>query len=157
MLFNHSIFDTSNLAGNSTVVDQFDCTLVPTNTSDCKEQLHLSEFSEDSDSGSNYNLLEKWSEDPGKSISSDPLLLDPLIKEKIKSILSNSQETIMANDNPHIVPIANNQVVSLRDALEVVPIFTGDNISLDQFIEECREARDTRRKIVEVILLNSVE
>ena len=35
-----------------------------------------------------------------------------------------------------------NQVVSLRDALEVVPIFTGDNISLDQFIEGSKEVKD---------------
>ena len=32
--------------------------------------------------------------------------------------------------------------MSFRDTLEVVPIFTGDNISLDQFIEGCREAKD---------------
>ena len=32
-------------------------------------------------------------------------------------------------------------MVLLRDALEVVPIFTRDNISLDQFIEGCRAAR----------------
>ena len=45
-------------------------------------------------------------------------------------------------NNPQVISVAHNQVVSLRDALEVVPIFTGDNISLDQFIEGCREAKD---------------
>ena len=48
----------------------------------------------------------------------------------------------MATNNPQVINTTNNQVVSLRDALEVVPIFTGGNISLDQFIEGCREARD---------------
>ena len=43
---------------------------------------------------------------------------------------------------PQVITVAHNQVVSLRDALEVVPIFTGDNISLDQFIEGCRGAKD---------------
>ena len=41
ILFDKSIFDTSNLIGNSTIVDKFDRTLIPTNTSNCKEELHL--------------------------------------------------------------------------------------------------------------------
>ena len=48
----------------------------------------------------------------------------------------------MNTNNPQVITVAHNQVVSLQDALEVVPIFTGDNISLDQFIKGCREAKD---------------
>ena len=48
----------------------------------------------------------------------------------------------MATNNLQVINIANNQVVSLRDTLEVVLIFTGDNISLDQFIEGFSKARD---------------
>lgn len=33
------------------------------------------------------------------------------------------------------------QVISLRDAVEVVPLFSGRNIPLGQFIEGCEEAR----------------
>ena len=47
----------------------------------------------------------------------------------------------MNTNNPQVITVTHNQVVSLRDALEVVPIFTEDNISLDQFIEGCREAK----------------
>ena len=39
----------------------------------------------------------------------------------------------MTTNNTQIITVAHNQVVSLRDTLEVVPLFTGDNISLDQF------------------------
>ena len=48
----------------------------------------------------------------------------------------------MTTNNPQVINIANNQVVLLCEALEVVSIFTGDNISFEQFIEGCREARD---------------
>ena len=41
---NQSIFDTSNSTRNSAVIDKFDSTLVPTVTSDYKEQLILSEL-----------------------------------------------------------------------------------------------------------------
>ena len=37
----------------------------------------------------------------------------------------------MATNNPQVINIANNQVVSFSDSLEMVPIVTGDNISLD--------------------------
>ena len=33
--------------------------------------------------------------------------------------------------------LSNSQLVSLRDALEVVPIFDGSNIPLSHFIEGC--------------------
>ena len=49
---------------------------------------------------------------------------------------------MMNTNNPQVITVAHNQVVSLRDALEVVPIFTGENISQDKFIEGCREAKD---------------
>ena len=48
----------------------------------------------------------------------------------------------MTTSNPQVITVAHNQVVSLHDALEVVPIFTGDNIPFEQFIEGCREAKD---------------
>ena len=48
----------------------------------------------------------------------------------------------MSTNNPQVINIANNQEISLRDALEVLPIFTRENISLDQFIKGCREASD---------------
>ena len=48
----------------------------------------------------------------------------------------------MATNNPQVINIANNQVVSLPDAFEVIPIFTEDNISLNQFIEGCKNARN---------------
>ena len=48
----------------------------------------------------------------------------------------------MTTNNSQVITVAHNQVVSLRDAPEVVTIFTGDNISLDQLIEGCREAKD---------------
>ena len=140
ILFDKSIFDTSNLTGNSTIVDKFDRTLIPTNTSNYKEQLHLSESSEDSDRELNYKSPEKLAEDPEKSISNDPQLLEPLIKQYKEEYSPISNK--MTTNNPQIITVAHNQVVSLRDALEVVPIFTGDNISLDQFIEGCREAKD---------------
>ena len=56
-LFDKSIFDTSNLTGNSTIIDKFDCTLTPSNIGDYKEQ--LSESSNDSDQDLNYNHPEK--------------------------------------------------------------------------------------------------
>ena len=59
ILFDESIFDTSNLTGNSTIVDKFDRTLMPTNISDYKEQLRSSECSDDSDRELNYKLGEK--------------------------------------------------------------------------------------------------
>ena len=140
ILFDKSIFDTSNLNGNSTIVDKFDRTLIPTNTSNFKEQLHLSKSSEDSDRELNYKFLDKLEEDPEKSISNDPQLLEPLIKQYKEEYSPISNK--MTTNNPQIITVAHNQVVSLRDALEVVPIFAGDNISLDQFIEGCREAKD---------------
>ena len=137
-LFNKSIFDTSNLTGNSTIIDKFDYTLTPSNIGDYKEQ--LSESSNDSDQDLNYNSPEKLTEDPEKSISNDPQLLKPLIKQYKEDYSPISNK--MTTSNPQVITVAHNQVVSLRDALEVVPIFTGDNISLDQFIEGCREAKD---------------
>ena len=47
----------------------------------------------------------------------------------------------MNTNNSLVITVAHNQVVSLRDVLEVVPIFTADNISLDQCIEGCRDAK----------------
>ena len=37
--------------------------------------------------------------------------------------------------------LPNSQQVSLRDALEVVPLFDGSNIPLSHFIEGCYEAK----------------
>ena len=37
--------------------------------------------------------------------------------------------------------LPNGQRVSLRDALEVVPLFDGNNIPLPHFIEGCYEAK----------------
>ena len=37
--------------------------------------------------------------------------------------------------------IPNNQQVSLRDALEIVPIFDGRSVPLVHFIEGCGEAK----------------
>ena len=39
------------------------------------------------------------------------------------------------------VVIPNSQQVSLRDALEVVPVFDGSNLPLSHFIEGCMEAK----------------
>ena len=118
---------------------------MPTNISDYKEQLHSSESSDDSDRELNYKLLNKLTEDPEKSISNDPQTLEPLVKE-YKNDYSPISNKIsikkMTTNNPQVITVAQNQVVSLRDALEVVPIFTGDNISPDQFKEGCRGAKD---------------
>ena len=72
-----------------------------------------------------------------------------------KSIISNidsdddkSDTEIINQDNPVIVNneemavvIPNIQQVSLRDTLEVVPLFEGSNIPLSHFIEVCMEAK----------------
>ena len=42
-------------------------------------------------------------------------------------------------NNEMVVP--NNQQVSLRDALEVVPLFDGSNIPLSHFIDGCYEVK----------------
>ena len=65
-----------------------------------------------------------------------------LRKKLPKAILYNLQEIIMANNNPHIAPIAINQVVSSWGVLEVVTVFTGDSISLEKFTEGYREVRN---------------
>ena len=38
--------------------------------------------------------------------------------------------------------LPNSQQLSLRDALEVVPLFDGNNIPLSHFIEGCYEAKE---------------
>ena len=62
----------------------------------------------------------------------------------------NEQIEQPINDNPeeNVNPIINNEMalpnsqqVSLRNALEVVPLFDKNNISLSHFIERCYEAQ----------------
>ena len=57
---------------------------------------------------------------------------------KISTGNSESNHTSV-DKPPRMLP--NNQKVSLRDALEVVPIFDGRNIPLAHFIEGCEEAK----------------
>ena len=84
------------------------------------------------------------------------------MKEKLKtslvrdSIISNndsdddkSDTEVVNQDNPVIVNneemavvILSSQQVSLRDTLEVVPLFDGSNLPLLHFIEGCREAKE---------------
>ena len=57
-----------------------------------------------------------------------------------QTVLNNPEENV----NPIIkkeMVLPNNQQVSLRDALEVVPLFDGSNIPLSHFIEGCYEAK----------------
>ena len=109
ILFDKSIFDTSNLTGNSTIVDKFDRTFIPTNNSNYKEQLHLSKSSEDSDRELNYKFPDKLAEDPEKSISNDPQLLEPLIKQYKDEYSPISNK--MTTNNPQIITVAHNQVI----------------------------------------------
>ena len=61
------------------------------------------------------------------------------------SYLNNTLENKMASPNeerpqPQIPQVT--QVVSLRDAIMVIPEFTGKNIPLGQFLEGCNEAKE---------------
>ena len=53
----------------------------------------------------------------------------------------NQDNPIIVNNEEMAVVIPNSQQVSLRDALEVVPLFDGSNFSLSHFIEGCMEAK----------------
>ena len=53
---------------------------------------------------------------------------------------NNPEENVNPITNNEMV-LPNNQQVSLRDALEVVPLFDGINIPLSHFIEGCYEAK----------------
>ena len=53
----------------------------------------------------------------------------------------NQDNKIIVNNKEMAVVISNSQQVSLRDALEVVPMFDGCNLPLSHFIEGCMEAK----------------
>ena len=53
----------------------------------------------------------------------------------------NQNNPIIVNNEEMVFVIPNSQQVSLRDALEVVPLFNGSNLPLSHFIEGCMEAK----------------
>ena len=50
-------------------------------------------------------------------------------------------DPVIVNNEEMAVVIPNSQQVSLRDALEVVPLFDGSNLPLSHFFEGCMEAK----------------
>ena len=134
--------------------------MIPTNNPNYKEKLHYLNPQKIQTRELSYKFPDKLAEDPEKSISNDPKLLEPLIKQYKKdySPISNKISLKMMNtNNPQVITAANNQVVSLREALEVVPIFSGDNISLAQFIDGCGETKDMLPAGTESNLTNSIK
>ena len=61
--------------------------------------------------------------------------------EQMEQIVHNNPAENVNPIRKHEMVLPNNQQVSLRDALEVVPLFDGSNIPLSQFIEGCNEAK----------------
>ena len=53
----------------------------------------------------------------------------------------NQDNPVIVNNEEMVVIILNSHRVSLRNALEVVPLFDGSNIPLSHFIEGCMEAK----------------
>ena len=73
--------------------------------------------------------------------NSDDQEISENIKNKTVKTGDIKYNKISKNLIPDNMTLPNNQQVSLRDALEVVPIFDGSNIPLSHFIEGCEEAR----------------
>ena len=61
--------------------------------------------------------------------------------DKSDTEVINQDNPVIVNNEEMAVVIPNNQQVSLRDALEVVPLFDGSNLPLSHFIECCMEAK----------------
>ena len=61
--------------------------------------------------------------------------------EQMDQIVHNSPAENVNPIRNNEMALPNNQQVSLRDALEVVPLFDGSNILLSHFIEGCYEAK----------------
>ena len=91
-----------------------------------------------------FEIKKKTAENQESENSTTPSNTSTSTSQKLEFSENPNQDTsiiisssIPPNDRSSLTYsiLFDNQVVSLRDALEVVPIFTGDNISLDQFIE----------------------
>ena len=60
--------------------------------------------------------------------------------DKSNTEVVNQDNPVIVNNKEMAVVISNSQQVSLCDALEVVPLFGGNNLPLSHFIESCVEA-----------------
>lgn len=65
-----------------------------------------------------------------------PRAIIPTVEDPLINIKEEKEKKA-----PFIKMAHSSQVISLRDALEVVPLFSGRNIPLGQFIEGCEEAK----------------
>ena len=61
--------------------------------------------------------------------------------DKSDTEVINQDNPVIVNNEEMAVVIPNSQQVSLRDALEMVPLFDGSKLPLSHFIESCIEAR----------------
>ena len=61
--------------------------------------------------------------------------------DKSDTEVINQDNPVIVNNEEIAVVMPNSQQVSLRDALEVVPLFDGSNVPLSHFIEGCMEAK----------------
>ena len=61
--------------------------------------------------------------------------------DKSDTEVINQDNPVIVNNEEMAVVIPNSQQVSLRDALEVVPLLDGSNLPLSHFIEGCMEAK----------------
>ena len=61
--------------------------------------------------------------------------------DKSETEVINQDNAVIVHNEEMAVVILNSQQVSLRDALEVVPLYEGSNLPLSHFIEGCMEAK----------------
>ena len=61
--------------------------------------------------------------------------------DKSDTEVINQDNLVIVNNEEMAVVIPNSQQVSLREALEVVPLFDGNNLPLSHFIEGCMEVK----------------
>ena len=60
--------------------------------------------------------------------------------DKSNTELINQNNPLIVNDEEMAIAIPNSQQVSIRDALEVAPLFDGSNVPLAHFVKGCMEA-----------------
>ena len=77
--------------------------------------------------------------------------------DKSETEVVNQDNPIIVNNEEMAVVIPNSQQVSLRDALEVVPLFDGSNVSLSHFIEACIEACIRQRQFYKEVINDTID
>ena len=75
------------------------------------------------------------------SLARESIISNDSDDDKSDTEVINQDNPIIVNNEKMAVVIPNSQQVSLRDALEVVPLFEGSNLTLSHFIEGCMEAK----------------